>query len=316
MERIVRARHNEVMDYANLIEQVERLSRRDTKSLSQKALKATEEVGELAKAVLPLEGAAGTTHRLPCEGKVIEECADLMLVAYSIMHSMGVSVEEAAQVIRRKADYWEFLQENEDRAEEKGLVFEIHLTVGEATDLTAFCADCVDLGVKPIILDLYTPGQTIKDIMTSSTFKGTTTEVVRHAKDLADDLRARGYDVVREKIETAPWHPAALHQPRRPSRYFEAHLAFRAKRAEVEAFAEKHGVHLSANMMKKRGKQVVMGTYRVDARETTAVDFAAAVDNIRAAATEAGFTVNPPIVEYSLSDTKENHDSEWIKRGQ
>jgi hypothetical protein len=47
----------------DLIEFIKTLSLNDKKTLTQKALKTSEEVGELAKAVLPFEGAAGTLHR-------------------------------------------------------------------------------------------------------------------------------------------------------------------------------------------------------------------------------------------------------------
>lgn len=42
---------------------IKSLSLKDKKTLSQKCLKLTEEVGELAKAILPYDSAHGTNHR-------------------------------------------------------------------------------------------------------------------------------------------------------------------------------------------------------------------------------------------------------------
>lgn len=47
----------------NTLELVKVLTDRDTKNLSQKGLKLSEECGELSKNILPYEGAAGTLHR-------------------------------------------------------------------------------------------------------------------------------------------------------------------------------------------------------------------------------------------------------------
>lgn len=287
------------------------LSLRDTKTLSQKGLKASEEVGELAKAILPFEGAHGTNHRCPNEDKVFEECADTMLVVLSIMHSMGKSNEDIVNELSRKTDYWQFLIDNEDKADLSSLDFEIHITVKEA-EVEPFMEDCSAIGVKPIILDLYTDGGPIKDVMTSSRFRGSTTEVMRHTKDLAKELRDLGYVVVREKIETVPWHPAAMVQPPKQSAYFEAHIAFDPDE-RLRAFAELHNVHMSRNAMKKGTDVVAMGTYRVSADQTSPDAFKSMVEKICQSAELVGLKIRSrPHVEYSLWDTNEQHDKAWI----
>ncbi len=299
-----------------LLDQIDRLSLRDKKSLSQKALKACEEAGELAKAVLPYEGAHGTNHRIPSLDKVFEECADIMLVAYSIMKAGGLSTSEMAQIIQRKTDYWEFLLDNEDRSDSQNLDFEIHVTVAEIPSLEAFRQDCADLSVKPIILDLYTDGAPIKDVMTSSRFKGSTTAVVNHTKALGQKLRDRHYNVVREKIETVPWHPAALVRRTPDSAYFEAHMGMRAPdRTDIEWFAKQNGIHLSRNAMKKGDEAVIMGTYRIAAHLTTSAAFVEHVTALCKRAPLHNVTIaERPDTEYSLHDTNERHDAAWIAR--
>lgn len=302
------------MDYTELLNRITDLSRRDTKTLSQKGLKACEEAGELAKAILPFEGAHGTNHRCPSREKVIEECADTILVAYSIMASLGVTPEQAANEMSRKADYWEFLLDNEDKTDLANLDFEIHITISETADLDVFKADCAMLGVKPIILDLYTDGEAIKDVMTSSHFRGSTKEVVDHTKQLAAALRNIGYDVIREKIETVPWHPAALSTHTKPSAYFEAHFAFIGERYEaMNEFAKSYSIHLSRNMMKKGNEAITMGTYRVDATDVTSSEFQQSVSQIYDMAEYMGLPIkSKPHTEYSLYDTNECHDKGWI----
>lgn len=292
-----------------IIDRFNRLSQRDRKTLSQKGLKAGEEVGELCKAILPMESAHGANHRLPSRDKVIEECADVMLVAYSIANGLGVSWDEMIRVMDRKADYWEFLLDNEDQVDVQNLDFEIHITVREPV-LDQFINDCAVLGVKPILLDLIRNDDEILDIMTSSRFHGSTTDVMRHSRDLANNLRELGHDVVREKIETIPNHPMAHHPD--STRYFEAHLAFRGDRSEIEKFTRKNDIHLSRNKMKKGPDSVLMGTYRKSAGEISSGDFGQHISDLCQMAKNMGLDVTKPHTEYSLYDDNQKHDGEWI----
>lgn len=298
----------------DLINLIDRLSLRDTKTLSQKGLKAVEEVGELAKAILPYEGAHGTNHRVPSRDKVAEECADVLLVAYSIMKSMGLTSEEMIREISRKAHYWEFLLDNEDKADLQNLDFEIHITVREASSLEAFQQACAELQVKPIILDLYGESAALKDVMTSSVFRGSTKQVVDHTKALAHRLREMGFDVLREKIETVPWHPAAMVKPVHSSAYFEAHFAFKTDDVDdLRRFSKARNIHLSRNTMKKGCDSVMMGTYRVDASLTTSNRFQDEVDSICIDSMLTGHSITKkPHTEYSLYDTNEQHDGQWL----
>jgi NTP pyrophosphatase (non-canonical NTP hydrolase) len=48
----------------DILAYIRSLSVKDKKTLSQKALKTCEEVGELAKAILPFDSAHGTNHQM------------------------------------------------------------------------------------------------------------------------------------------------------------------------------------------------------------------------------------------------------------
>lgn len=296
-----------------LLHQINLLSKRDTKTLSQKALKAAEEVGELAAEVLPYEGAEGTNHRLPNSDAIAEECADVILVAYSILKAMDRTDAEIIDVIQKKTDYWQFLTDNERYADINNLEFEIHITVSQVDDIEKFKRDCNTIGIKPIILDLYTPDMVIKDVMTSSHYRGDTKSVVEYSKALVKYFKNLGYRVVREKIESAPWHPAAIAHKQGKSAYFEAHFEFcdLNKKNLVEAFAKNHNIHLSRNVMKKGDRQAIMGTYRVDASQVSVEEFKAKVADIFACVVPMGVR-KQPVVEYSLFDSNKAHDKEWV----
>ena len=107
---------------------IKQLSLSDKKSLSQKALKTCEEVGELAKAILPFDSAHGTNHRFVDREKILEEIADVHLTNLSIAYSLGFSDEEITDMIHQKSLKWSELQAKEEKAQFP-LPFEIHITV-------------------------------------------------------------------------------------------------------------------------------------------------------------------------------------------
>jgi hypothetical protein len=63
---------------------IRHLTASDRKTFVQKAAKAAEEVGELAKVALPFENAHGTTHRFIDRGRILEEVADVALTVASV----------------------------------------------------------------------------------------------------------------------------------------------------------------------------------------------------------------------------------------
>lgn len=89
---------------------IKSLSFNDKKSLSQKCLKLVEEVGELAKVVLPFDSAHGTSHRFVDKEKILEEIADVHLTNFSIAYSLGFSDEDINNMILKKSIKWSSLQ--------------------------------------------------------------------------------------------------------------------------------------------------------------------------------------------------------------
>jgi NTP pyrophosphatase (non-canonical NTP hydrolase) len=315
------------------------LSIKDKKTLSQKGLKLVEEVGELARAILPYDSAPGTNHRFSDREQILEEIVDVYLSNISISHSLGFTDEEVNEMLNKKSKKWAQLQLKEESATFP-LPFEIHITVDLEklleTNFTIdnFREDCKSIEVKPIVLDLEMKEGSIKDVMTSSKHFGDNRSAYEEANRIANKLTSSGYKVVRKKIETVPWHPAAptfnTGEPIPNGCYFESHIGVTITPDEKELLQEfVEGLNsgcteagrielggtckLSQNFFKKSkdgSKFVNMLTYRDNM--TCKEDFEHAVDAIKWSLNECDFEFEKVEVEYALYDTNVNHDSKWI----
>lgn len=314
------------------------LSIKDKKTLSQKGLKLAEEVGELARAILPYDSAPGTNHRFSDREQILEEIVDVYLTNVSIAHSLGFTDEEMNDMLNRKSKKWAELQAKEELATYP-LPFEIHITVDTEEnffecDIDGFRSKCIELGVKPIVLDLELKEGTLKDVMTSSKHFGDNRSAYEEANRIADKLTSLGYKVVRKKIETVPWHPAAptfnTGEPIPNGCYFESHIGVVISPDEKETLQEfVQGLNngcteagrielggtckLSQNFFKKSkdgSKFVNMLTYRDNM--TCKNDFIREVEGIKSSLIECGFEFEKVEIEYALYDTNVNHDAKWI----
>lgn len=308
-----------------LLDYIRTLSAADKKTLSQKALKTAEEVGELAKVVLPYDGAASTQHRFVAKEKILEEVSDGILCLLSIAYDLGFDDEAIASTMLTKATYWQELQSRESNITYP-LPYEIHITVGSGTDgldLDYFKETCKNIGVKPLLIDMHDRmgGTVMLDAQTSSVFMGDNTGAINEARRISDALHGSGFTPVREKIETVPWHPAAPslkhNNPSMPQDcYFEAHFnivvnderkdALRAALAGTDA-------HLSRNAFKMINDTdyVIMATLRH--HDGTYERFTEACEWLVTHLKDSGFDVPKTITEFSIYDTKISHDSAWLK---
>jgi len=314
------------------------LSIKDKKTLSQKTLKLVEEVGELSRFILPFDSAPGTNHRFSDREKILEEVVDVYLSNISIAHSLGFTDEEFNEMLNKKTDKWAKLQLKEDEVTFP-LPYEIHVTVDTSEnffecDIDGFKSKCQEIDVKPIVLDLEMKEGTLKDVMTSSKHFGDNRTAYEEANRIANKLTSFGYKVVRNKIETVPWHPAAptfkTGEPIPNGCYFESHIGVVISPDEKEALQEfVQGLNdrcteagrieiggtckLSQNFFKKSkdgSKFVNMLTYRDNM--TCREDFEHGVEAIKWSLDKCGFDFEKVEVEYALYDTNVNHDSKWI----
>lgn len=316
--------------HPDFLKYIRALSKQDKKTLSQKALKTVEEVGELARVVLPFDNAYATNHRFVEREKILEEAMDTLLCAISVAYELDFTDEQIDEMLVRKAEKWAMLQSKEKDLKYP-LPFEIHVTVSidghtpkeVDAELVAFKSSCTHIGVKPIVIDLQSKLGTsiMHDVMTSSKHFGTNTTALHEAKRIANLLTEAQFDVVRTKIETVPWHPAApkfLSDKMPPNCYFESHVPVTLPNdEELQRFRDVcknwKGVHVSQNVFKRleNGEFVVMATYRV--YDGNNDKFKAEVDSlITMLQTHGGFKTGKAITEFAVYDTKISHDASWL----
>jgi hypothetical protein len=300
---------------------IKELTEQDNKNLSQKALKVCEEAGELAKVVLPFDNADGTLHRFVDKHKILEEVADVYLTAISVAYDLGFTDDEINDMIDTKAKKWADLQRHENKVNEK-IPFEIHVTV-QAADTDIFREVCKKLDVKPIILDLQTKNKTIiKDIMSSSTHMGTNRSAYEEMKRISHGLAMEGYDVVREKIETVPWHPAAPSNDSEKSMpkncYFETHIGVNVlnenRKKYLESVVGLFDAHMSRNAFKVHDDGSWMQMVTMRWYKGTREHFEREADALYKTIQNHGFDVEKRITEFSIYDTKVSHDFEWLRK--
>lgn len=187
------------------------------------------------------------------------------------------------------------------------LYYEIHVTVNHSEN---FVNDCYELGIKPIIIDM---GEDVPvHVMTSATIKGNDASAFATANGFADAFRDRGYEVLRIKIETVPWHPCASHPT--VDQYFETHFAIKlpCDESRLKHMAEQLNLHYSKNILKKGDVSVQMLTYR-SSKIMDAEQFQEIVDRTKQALMDNGFKFEKTIVEFALYDTNVKLDDKWLK---
>jgi NTP pyrophosphatase (non-canonical NTP hydrolase) len=303
----------------NLQDFIKSLSLLDKKTLTQKGLKTTEEIGELAKAILPFENAAGTLHRFSDREKILDGVADVYLTAVSIAYQLGFTSEEIETMIHKKALKWSELLSKESKIEFP-LPYEIHVTVERPFGIELFKKNCEEIGVKPIVIDLQKNNQTVMlDVMTSSKHYGDNRSAYEEAiriKEILDN----NYKVLRVKIETVPWHPAAPTRedknPKMPENcYFESHIQIittESRKPTIVEIANRHKAHVSQNFFKKLENDlyVIMVTHRK--YDGTLEDFKNDVSQIETDLGINGFMIKKIETEFAIYDTKISHDFKWL----
>lgn len=305
-----------------ILKYIKHLSLQDHKTLSQKALKTCEEVGELAKVVLPYDGAFATNHRFVAEERILEESVDTILCALSLAYDLGFDDDDIALMMERKTEKWASLQRKEEGITYP-LPYEVHVTVSlTSTDdhINLFKETCATLGVKPIVLELTTPTTHLQDVMTSSKHYGNNRSAYEYAEQISSDLRNRGFVVVRTKIETVPWHPAAPQESEDtmpPGCYFESHVPVIVHRDKLQLLREymikRGGVHMSRNTFKRLDGGMVVQMLTLRSYEGVRSEFEDAVAVLSQELMSEGYDVGRIITEFAIFDTKLSHDAAWLQ---
>lgn len=306
----------------DLLAYIKLLSLRDEKTLSQKALKAGEEFGELAKVALPYDNAYATTHRFAIADKILEECVDLTLCALSVAYDLGYTDDDIESMMYAKANKWASLQDKSQV--EYPLPYEIHVTVVPDSNgsfaVGLFKDRCASIRVKAVVLDLQNRegSAVMKDYMTSSKHYGNNRTAYEEAMRIQRELIEFGYNVTRVKIETVPWHPMAprsIDEEMPGCSHFESHIPVHILETDIPLLKDictELGLHLSQNVFKRlpSGMVVIMTTFR--SRSHIASSFQDAIDYIQQELQRAGFTIGKSVVEFCVYDTKNGHDTKWL----
>lgn len=307
----------------SLLDYTRYLSKQDRKTLSQKALKVAEETGELASVVLPLDNAYATTHRFVERQRILEESVDVVLTALSVAYDLNFTDVEIEEMMFHKLEKWAMLQHKESQVVYP-LPYEIHITVSDINGddptnaLQAFKDACSQVGVKPIVLDLQNQRgiSVMDDVMTSSKHFGNNHSAFVEAQRISTALTSMGYNAIRTKVETVPWHPAAPTegQPMPANCYFESHIPIIVTPDKMDSLSGDlpHNVHLSRNVFKRNddGTVVIMGTVR--SYDMSSHAFQQEVKCIVDHLTAYGYSLGKTHVEFAVYDTKSSHDTKWI----
>ncbi|WP_316862243.1 MazG-like family protein [uncultured Cohaesibacter sp.] len=93
-----------------MLETIFELTGKDPKSLQQRALKLSEEAGEVAQAVLSATGAPGSSYKAMTLEDVREEAVDAAIVALAILAQASESEEaylvELDRLVAEKCNKW------------------------------------------------------------------------------------------------------------------------------------------------------------------------------------------------------------------
>jgi NTP pyrophosphatase (non-canonical NTP hydrolase) len=305
-----------------LFDLIKELSNRDPKTLIEKTLKTTEELGELAKAVLPYENTPQNTHKFSDKQKILEEVADTILGAISVGYNLGMDTEQIEAMLWKKAEYWASLQAKE-RKNPFPLPFELHVTIDPNSNLEKFKYVCSQIGVKAILLDLINEkGETVQDeVMTSSKFFGNNQQVYDELTRISNELERSDFKVVRRKIESTPWHPAAPsknlgNQKMHKNGYFESHTDVLVKVDQFEvlnSLAKEHKAVISHNLNKTLpdGSKKMILTIR--SYKGFYEEFKVLSRSLQNDLMDKGFEPEADLIEFALYDTAIGHDNAWIK---
>lgn len=90
-------------------EEIQKLTEIDKKTIEQRALKLTEETGEVAQAILSNINACGCGYKNKSKYDITEECLDVIIVASSIIsqnYENEVDIELIKEIYNKKLGKW------------------------------------------------------------------------------------------------------------------------------------------------------------------------------------------------------------------
>ena len=181
--------------------------------------------------------------------------------------------------------------------------FEAHVTVAAGSDAAAFAAACRELGVDCVAIELAAGAHAVQP-MTASRHDGDWPAVVAAIARVHAGLVARGFEVVRVKVEA----PAELADAPVLGGYYEFHVKLAAGSAGAEAIAVAHGAHVSRNARRDGTRFVTLRVYRA-----ARADAERRLDALVAALAGGGHAIAGCIRELAIYDSRADLDAGWLE---
>ena len=313
------------------------LSIQDPKTLNEKTLKLMDEAGTLCKNVLAYTSTAGCKHINVTATDLLTDCVDVYLVLQSIMvqlqHNSKLSDEVFIDKVLEKLNKWQMIQTREMNIEQKTIAYEIHVTIDSEDDttVTKFQSFCEIYNIKPVIIIM---DGVPSHVMTETVVCGSVEAAHNSLAQIVKAIKDNGFKVIREKIETVPWHPCACQKTDDiviPYSYFEVHipvmLGFEYAHCELvqkiinssEKMPDTNKRIMLSNTQKQIDKNVKLLTYRFNNidYETFNEIVQEIMSLLRLWCPEEWLVKNnnfnfKPIIEFVLYDSNESLDQQWI----
>jgi hypothetical protein len=184
--------------------------------------------------------------------------------------------------------------------------FEIHITILNNKPIDIFRRDCLEMGLKPILINLGNEEQ----LMTSSKH--------RYGGDMRDILVPlycklqfeKGYDVIRLKVEKKPESIKDVN-----FKYYETHFRLKLQKGFnydiIREECKKQNFHLSKNIFKEDIDFIhQMITYRT--KNGTLNQFNMVVNKMKDTLNNFNIEFDKVEVEECIFDTKEELDFNWL----
>lgn len=178
-------------------------------------------------------------------------------------------------------------------------MFEIHVTVKNDIPLDHYRRVCSDINVKPLVLSM----NGVLDLMTSSKIDGEENAFAQ-MNFIVEHLTKYGMDVVRQKIETVPWHKNASEYVDNQNirGYFETHIDI----SEEDLGAV---IDLGFPVSKNEDKTQWIATYRSNVNYE---QYKKELDTIKFLFDSLGIVYEMDHIEYALFDDNIEHDGLWF----
>jgi len=187
-------------------------------------------------------------------------------------------------------------------------MFEIHLTTN-TDNIDKFKEDCRQIGLKPLLIELYGKYDTYQQVMTSSSYRHS--KIDEELTQTISNLSGFGYKINRVKVEVNPNN----YEGDRKITYLESHLRVKVNKTTeglLNTICSENDFHKSNNAFKVIDGEnyYMMATlrdYQIDLDT-----FNSKIDKFKKILTENNLSFDKIEIEGCVIDTNVDLDSKWL----